>query len=180
MMLAALSTPETNGKSRVSIQRNSALCGLSGSGATIHWQVDSSDEAALVGSEEYGCRRNLVRCSKSSHWDHLLEVIACTFVRCFSADMDHGRLRRSRTDDVRSNAAAGQLCGPGPDKGDQSGFCRRIRAEARYAHLPCGRSGKDDGCFVGEQRERLLHRKVRPACVQVEVLVKRFRRRFGE
>src|SRR6516225_8963741 len=48
-----------------------------------------------------------------------LEVIACPFVRCFSADMDHGRLRWSRTDYVRANATASQLCGPGPDKGDQ-------------------------------------------------------------
>ena len=31
-----------------------------------------------------------------------------------------------------------------------------------------------------EQRKRLLHREVRPACVQVEVLVKRFWRRFCE
>ena len=120
--------------------RNTALCGLSGSCATIHWQVDSSDEAALVGSEEHGRRCNLIRCSKSSHWDHLLEIIACTLLRCFRADMDHGRLSRSRTDYVRSNATAGQLCGPGPDKGDQSCFRRRIRAEARYAHLPCRRS----------------------------------------
>jgi hypothetical protein len=83
------------------------LRGLSGNCATIHWQVDSSDEAALVGSKEQGCRCKLICCSKSSHWDHLLEVIACTVVRFPSADMDHGRLRRSRTDYVCSNATAG-------------------------------------------------------------------------
>jgi hypothetical protein len=31
--------------------------------------------------------------------------------------MDHGRLYRSRTDYVRSNATAGQFCSPVPDKG---------------------------------------------------------------
>src|SRR5260370_24833574 len=117
---------------------------LSGNGATIHRQVDASDEAALVGGEEQCRRGEFIRGSKSSPWDHLLEVVACTFVRCFSADMDHSSLRRSTTDHVRSNATAGQTRGSGPDKGDQSCFCRRIRAEVRYAHLPCGRSREDD------------------------------------
>src|ERR1700756_1215043 len=48
-----------------------AHCRLSGNCATIHWQVDSSDKAALGGSEEHGCRCKLIRCSKSPHWDHL-------------------------------------------------------------------------------------------------------------
>lgn len=60
--------------------------------------------------------------SKSSHRDHLFEVVARTLVRCFSADMDHRGLRGTRADYVRSNATAGQLCGPGPDKRHQSGF----------------------------------------------------------
>src|SRR5260370_42301157 len=86
---------------------------LSGNGATIHRQVDASDEAALVGGEEQCRRGKFIRGSQSSHWDHLLEVIACTFLRCFSADMDHGSLPRSRADPGCSNATAGQPRRPG-------------------------------------------------------------------
>jgi hypothetical protein len=53
---------------------------LSGNGATIHRQVDAGDEAALVGSKEQCRRGEFIRGSKSSHWDHLLEVIAGTLV----------------------------------------------------------------------------------------------------
>jgi hypothetical protein len=44
-----LTAHETNDRSRMSINRNCALGGLSGDCAAIHWQVDASDEAALVG-----------------------------------------------------------------------------------------------------------------------------------
>jgi hypothetical protein len=49
----------------------SALSALPGGSATIHWQVDTSDEAALVGSKEHRCRCKLVRSSKSSHENHI-------------------------------------------------------------------------------------------------------------
>src|SRR5216683_3453768 len=117
MRVIVLTTHEMNSRSRVSMNRNSALGGLFGGGATIQWQVDASDEAALVGSEEQGYRCKLICSSKSSHRDHLPEVLACTLVRFSRADMDYGRLRRSGTDHVRTDATAGQVRGPAFNEG---------------------------------------------------------------
>jgi integrase len=80
--------------------------GLSGRCATIDRQIDASDEAALVGGEEHRCRCELICGSKSPHRNHLPEVLACTLRRSFRADMNHGRLRRSRANHVRSDATA--------------------------------------------------------------------------
>src|SRR6516225_2835175 len=59
---------------------------LSGSYATIHGQVDSSDEAALVRSEEHGCgSKKLIRGSKPPHRNHFPEAFACTLWRPFGS-----------------------------------------------------------------------------------------------
>jgi hypothetical protein len=46
-----------------SINRNCALGGLSGNCATINWQVDARDEAALLRSEKHGGRCKFICCS---------------------------------------------------------------------------------------------------------------------
>ena len=96
--------------------------GLSGGRATIDWQVDARDEAALVGCEEHRRRCKVIRRSKPSHGDHLAEIFARAFWRPFRSDMNHGRLGWPRTDHVCPDATAGQLRGPATDKGNQRCF----------------------------------------------------------
>ncbi len=105
MRVIVLTTHEMNSRSRVSMNRNSALGGLFGGGATIQWQVDASDEAALVGSEEQGYRCKLICSSKSSHRDHLPEVLACTLVRFSRAQLRGPAFNEGRTQADRRDGA---------------------------------------------------------------------------
>src|SRR5215471_6087065 len=141
--------------------------------AAIDEQLDPGDETAVVGGEEQGGVRHLVRRAHPAQ-RHGGDDVRRELVELLPrppGDVDPRRFNRARANGVHADLVVPQVHGPTARERPHSGLAGTVNT-GKYRPFGRGeRGGQNDRSAVREERQRLLHSEEQSLDVDGEELV---------
>jgi hypothetical protein len=146
--------------------------------ATVDEQIDTCDEAALLGCEKQYGGRDFLGATDASQRCRGSEPGAqfVGFGGSGNLTIDDRCVDRARADRIDTNTAVLELDGPRPRERAYRRFCRAVSTMGWQAFDPGDRAGQDNAASIRHQWQRLLHGEDESAHIDVECRVVVFRR----